>query len=55
MENQKKFFFNKEENVASLLGKLGRQHMNSIVGGDYKRKIYSESTHVPKPPIIPIR
>lgn len=47
-EKQKKFFFNKEENVLDSLKKLDRSQMTTIVGS------YTESTYVPKPKIDPI-
>lgn len=48
MENQKKFFFSKEENALELFEKLDREQMNKIVGS-YSERTYAESTGVPKP------
>ena len=49
MENTKKFFFNKEENVLDLLNKLDRKQMVTIVGS------YTESTYVAKPKVDKIQ
>lgn len=50
MENKKKFFFKKEDNVIKEL--LDNEKMQNIVGGleaDYSKTTYAESTGVPKP------
>jgi hypothetical protein len=51
MENTKKFFFSKEENVLDLLSKLDRKEMNSIVGSYSEgwKPTYSEGTKTYKP------
>lgn len=48
MKNEKKFFFNKEENVLDLLIKLDRNQMSKIVGS-YTERTYAESTGTKKP------
>jgi hypothetical protein len=50
MENKKKIFFNKEENVLELLNKLDRNQMSTIVGA-YAERTYAESTGVRKPKV----
>ena len=52
MKNQKKFFFNKEDNAIKEL--LDSKTMHNIVGGleaDYSKTRYAESSGVPKPRI----
>ena len=57
MENKKKFFFSKEENILDLLSKLDRNQMSTIVGAysEKPQRTYAESTGVakPRPPKLP--